>query len=384
MSAPTAEKQKKEDNPPQEEDDYYSEGDSDYDYSDDDPDEPMTESDAENDGQLRRKARGRRRNDKYYGDEDDYSNEYDDDDDDDDYDDDDDNAVAPYGGSAMRDQQQQQGGGKMELASDAKKGIDDEEGLKLKLEVNLDVEIELKAAIHGDLTLSLLKDQVQQQRIITHMNNDHRNTLSLFLEVYNKVPYSQAQTARIEEIRLIGMTISTADNPNSTKSSRTNFLVPFEPALNRYEDARHRVVEMHKHCLKTLGRSDITIQEYRRPRGLGAVLFTICLTVFIAFSRRSNFQPDSALYSNVLGHFPGFATFCYKIQPLLISVMAGIHLSEAAYLAVYRLRPHSVPFGSRVWFLWVVNDFIEGFTTLQRFDALIEEKRALKAQHKSN
>lgn len=152
MSAPVAEKQKKEEPFQAEEDDYYSEGGSDYDsYSDEDPDEPITESDAENEGgqlQRRRKPRGRQ----YYDDddedddEDDYSDEYDDDDD---YDDD---AVAPYQGNAM----QQQGGGKMELASDAKKGIDDEEGLKLKLEVNLDVEIELKAAIHGDLTLSLL------------------------------------------------------------------------------------------------------------------------------------------------------------------------------------------------------------------------------------
>jgi len=34
--------------------------------------------------------------------------------------------------------------------------LDDTDGLKLKLEANLDVEIELKASIRGDLTLSLL------------------------------------------------------------------------------------------------------------------------------------------------------------------------------------------------------------------------------------
>jgi len=40
---------------------------------------------------------------------------------------------------------------------EAKKGtLDDQEGLKLKLEANLEVEIELKASIRGDLTLSLL------------------------------------------------------------------------------------------------------------------------------------------------------------------------------------------------------------------------------------
>lgn len=228
------------------------------------------------------------------------------------------------------------------------------------------------------------KEESQKQRIITHMNSDHRDTLALFLEVYNRVPFAEAQTAQVEEIRLNGMTISRADYPNNAKSPRTNFLVPFEPALKDYSEARHRVVEMHKHCLQTLGRSDVTIQEYRRPRGFGAVMFIVCLATMVAFSRRSNFKPDSLLYSSLLHHVPSFATFCYKIQPLLISAMAVIHLTEALHMTFYRLRPHNVRFGSKVWILWVVNDFVEGVTALQRFDALVEEKQALKAQHKPN
>lgn len=37
-----------------------------------------------------------------------------------------------------------------------KSALDEQDGLKLKLEANLEVEIELKASIRGDLTLSLL------------------------------------------------------------------------------------------------------------------------------------------------------------------------------------------------------------------------------------
>jgi hypothetical protein len=33
--------------------------------------------------------------------------------------------------------------------------LDDTDGLKLKLEANLEIEIELKASLRGDLTLSL-------------------------------------------------------------------------------------------------------------------------------------------------------------------------------------------------------------------------------------
>ncbi|KAK7553591.1 hypothetical protein IWX49DRAFT_219019 [Phyllosticta citricarpa] len=38
-----------------------------------------------------------------------------------------------------------------------KSSLDDTDGLKLKVEANLDVEIELKASLRGDLTLSLLE-----------------------------------------------------------------------------------------------------------------------------------------------------------------------------------------------------------------------------------
>lgn len=41
-------------------------------------------------------------------------------------------------------------------ANEAVSKLDDTDGLKLKLEANLDVEVELKASIRGDLTLSLL------------------------------------------------------------------------------------------------------------------------------------------------------------------------------------------------------------------------------------
>lgn len=42
---------------------------------------------------------------------------------------------------------------------DAKEGgsdMMDQDGLKLRIELNLDIELELKASIHGDITLALL------------------------------------------------------------------------------------------------------------------------------------------------------------------------------------------------------------------------------------
>jgi hypothetical protein len=44
---------------------------------------------------------------------------------------------------------------KMPAEAEKKGSLDDKDGLKLKIEANLDIEIELKASIRGDLTLSL-------------------------------------------------------------------------------------------------------------------------------------------------------------------------------------------------------------------------------------
>ncbi|KAF2808906.1 uncharacterized protein BDZ99DRAFT_463765 [Mytilinidion resinicola] len=46
---------------------------------------------------------------------------------------------------------------RMEQQAKPSGGLDEQDGLKLKLEANLEIEIELKASIRGDLTLSLLE-----------------------------------------------------------------------------------------------------------------------------------------------------------------------------------------------------------------------------------
>lgn len=44
----------------------------------------------------------------------------------------------------------------METVNGKKSELDEQDGMKLKLDFNLDIEVELKAHIHGDLTLTLL------------------------------------------------------------------------------------------------------------------------------------------------------------------------------------------------------------------------------------
>ncbi|OJI96583.1 hypothetical protein ASPVEDRAFT_35976 [Aspergillus versicolor CBS 583.65] len=88
--------------------------------------------------------------------QDDFSDEYEDD-----YDDEEDDDQAQEDTSGKAVQARRRPGQTISSkdkppAVKQKKGIDDEEGLKLKLDINLDIEVELKARIHGDLTLALL------------------------------------------------------------------------------------------------------------------------------------------------------------------------------------------------------------------------------------
>ncbi|KAL4971603.1 hypothetical protein BDW66DRAFT_145782 [Aspergillus desertorum] len=140
--------------------------------------DPVKDEPQDSDFEQKPSSRGPQQEDDDYSD--DYSDDYDDDydysDEGDDYYDNDDadedeedddqgkamQAYKPNGQSiSSRDQggvntRQKINNGNISRAPDSKKTIDDQDGLKLKLDVNLDIEVELKARIHGDLTLALL------------------------------------------------------------------------------------------------------------------------------------------------------------------------------------------------------------------------------------
>ena len=135
------------------------------------------------------------------------------------------------------------------------------------------------------------------------------------------------------------------------------------------------MVQLVNESLKGLDRSEITVTTYRRPRGFHLVVFTVVVLTVAAFYRRKNFQPgQSMLYDRLLVHVPGFANFCYAVQPLVISLMLLIHAFEASVMAWTRLRRHGVGFFTGLWWVWMVSCFIEGFGAFQRFDGIVERE----------
>lgn len=176
------------------------------------------------------------------------------------------------------------------------------------------------------------------------------------MEFYKDLSSFAARDARLESMQLDSLAI---------RCGGKLYTIPLSPPLASLKEARERVVQMDQDAIRGLDRSEITVKEYRRPRGLHAVVFGLCLFTYIAFSRRQNVLPGSPIYDYLLKYSPGSGYFA-SIQPALITLMVGIHVAEAAVM-VGRLRKHSVPLLSWLWWTWTISTFVEGYGAFQRY-----------------
>jgi hypothetical protein len=220
------------------------------------------------------------------------------------------------------------------------------------------------------------KDIAIKERIITHMNKDHQDSLVRYLEYFCGVSSFSARNARLDDVTFIALTIVASEN---------KYEVSIEPPITDWSQVRQRVVDMDAEAVAGLGRSNTTIKikNYVKPYGFMLVVFVAAFLTFVNFSRRENFRPGSLLYDNILRYVPQFAKFCWTVQPLVIYPMILLHGGEAIHMARSRLAKYHVPVGSRLWLTWVCGTFIEGYGSFVRFDALVEDeiKRKAKASH---
>lgn len=142
-----------------------------------------------------------------------------------------------------------------------------------------------------------------------------------------------------------------------------NYRTPLDPPMGSFREARERLVQMDKECVKAMDRSDITVKEFVPPTGSYLALFVIVSTTFLTFNSRSHFEAGSYL-SAVL---PGwFARFCWTVQPFVFWPMLVLHGLESWHMSRGRLRKHNVNMRTQVWWLWMATTFIEGVGSYNR------------------
>ena len=213
-------------------------------------------------------------------------------------------------------------------------------------------------------------DDATKQRIITHMNNDHQDSLIRYLQHYAQLSSFSARGAHLVDISFDSMTV--------LSSNRTPHTIPIKPAMTSWSEARPRVVAMDGEAVAGLGASDITVKRYKRPRGFMTVVFVVCLLTHISFCRRANFEPGSILYDTLFDYVPSFANFCWTIQPLMFWLLVLVHGGETVWMVKSRLEKHTVRVFSRVWWMWVLSCAVEGIGSFVRFDECVRKEKAKK------
>jgi Protein of unknown function (DUF2470) len=139
-----------------------------------------------------------------------------------------------------------------------------------------------------------------------------------YAEHYAKVSRLSSGSAKLKDISLDRMVVTAAGKDHT---------IPIDPPMSSFKDARERVVAMDKTACLGLGRSTVTIKEYRGPRGFQIFAFATCATTWAIFTFKSTTQPGSLLHQ----YLPEFSDFCAGIRPYTWS-LALIHIIEASIM----------------------------------------------------
>jgi hypothetical protein len=214
----------------------------------------------------------------------------------------------------------------------------------------------------------------RQQRILNHVNRDHKEALSHYLPHFANVPAAAASTPssppELLDVSLEQMIIRAGDGQVHT--------VDFAPPLSAWDEMRVRLVEMDSDARDAL--YDVTITEWAPPQGVAAVVFCAVGFYFLSYASLPLVVPGTTPWRILESVFPGgAATFRWLVKAIFFPVL-GIHIVEAVALDQTRLQRHNVPRWSKLWWQWELNMFVEGFTCWKRIDAMVEAKKAAKAQ----
>ncbi|KAH8177868.1 hypothetical protein LIA77_02950 [Sarocladium implicatum] len=213
-------------------------------------------------------------------------------------------------------------------------------------------------------------DQQRTARIITHMNSQHRRELTHYLlQHHPSLPSRHASPAALKAITLDSMTI--------TDRNGVEHIVPINPPLGTWADARTRLADMDAEARVHLGLSPVSLDTYSLPRfpTEALVAFSVLFYVF-CYVTLPLVVPGSTAFRLLDAYWPaprGALSYRRLVKALFWPVL-GIHAAETVLLDRLRMRPYGVQRFSRLWWTWELSCFIEGFGSFARSKAIVEKK----------
>ncbi|KAF2668189.1 hypothetical protein BT63DRAFT_440398 [Microthyrium microscopicum] len=209
------------------------------------------------------------------------------------------------------------------------------------------------------------KDAAIKQRIISHMNKDHYESIALYLENYKGFSRMAAKGAQLSDLTLNDLTIQT---------SSQRVVLSLDPPMKSLSDSRGRLVDMDKQCRQQLNRSSLTVRTFTYPTIAGWAVFILSIWTIWMLSSVKNIYPGGFHYEYFLKHIPLLPAIAQNLRWPILAFIIVAHTGEA-YLMTGRMKHHNVPPFSGLWLAWVVDNWCEGFGAIQRFNALIKEMR---------
>ena len=219
------------------------------------------------------------------------------------------------------------------------------------------------------------KDAALKARILSHMNADHQASLRNYLQHYNRIPRSAAQDARLDDVTLSHLSIT---------CSMGRFMIPFDPPMKSLLEVRERTMALHRESLEALGKSEITVDEYRLPRDIrGWVVPLVAIWAFQLLIQPNTLQPGGSLFFDHVFQPYGprwFVTFSQEKRHWWLAFIVVTHLCETLYFWYSRLEVYNVERFGGVWWKWIVTGLLSGYPVYVNFDGVvksIEEKKGL-------
>jgi Protein of unknown function (DUF2470) len=212
-------------------------------------------------------------------------------------------------------------------------------------------------------------DAAPRERIMSHMNANHRREMAHYLRHYCGVSSSSAVDPRMTDISLKSMRIA-------ARGKEYNVL--FDPPLGSMSEIRPRVVEMDAVARRHLGISDVYITAFAPPRPFDIVVACGVALYFICFFTLPLVRRDTSIWTVLETVFPGGPLWYRWVVSTIFIPVLGIHATEAWWFHRRRLVPHGVVPGSTLWWKWEVSTFFEGVCAFNRIDNIISEKRKEK------
>jgi hypothetical protein len=222
-------------------------------------------------------------------------------------------------------------------------------------------------------------------RIITHMDTDHQREMALYLRHHARLPATHPDVVLLTQLSLAeitpaGMTILAG-------GSGTTYTVPFSPPLDdSLAETRPRLVQMAEEARAALGlpqsSSDYENKHVRVTEFIPPPLYNMTMMGIMLLYAASvaavpyMLLPEDTLLGRALDVVWAFgggrAGYRWFIVNTMWPVLA-IHVTEAAVFHFTSMKRHGVRAGSKVWWLWQMDVFVEGVFGMRRFGRMVDE-----------